>query len=422
MAGAAAAGAVGVTALAASPAAAAGVMQVDFVNTGSATTELSSTVAGVAALFGTNTSGTAGSIGVLGAASGTGTGTQGSADTGNGVFGSANGAGVGVLASSAGGTALKVLAPTATAGSHMLLQPHSTIVGSPTADPHVVGELWVDANADLFQCVGGATPGSWAKVGLIGRATDGDAMSIGEFNQCQSQTVLVTNVDGTGFVVSNQFSGAIGIKAESTTGAGIGLLGVCNTGYGLVASGGVAPLQLEPSADAGAPTTGPHQRGELYVDNAGSLYLCTVSNTPGTWTKLNGQFGGTGGLTPLAAPFRVYDSRIGQPNPSGSPQGKLAFNATARTIDCSMPVPAGATMILFNLTVSGTLRSKGALLVWPAGVPQPNASSINWTTAGTNLANAVTSACDVSRHVQVRCVASAGCSTDFILDVIGYYL
>jgi hypothetical protein len=34
----------------------------------------------------------------------------------------------------------------------------------------------------------------------------------------------------------------------------------------------------------------------------------------------------------------------------------------------------------------------------------------------------LTSACNASQHVDVAIVAGAGASTNFILDVIGYYL
>lgn len=36
----------------------------------------------------------------------------------------------------------------------------------------------------------------------------------------------------------------------------------------------------------GAPTSGSHQRGEMYVDGAGSLFVCTASGTPGTWRQV----------------------------------------------------------------------------------------------------------------------------------------
>jgi hypothetical protein len=62
--------------------------------------------------------------------------------------------------------------------------------------------------------------------------------------------------------------------------------------------GGQAPLLLAPGATQGAPGSGTHSQGELYIDNQGELYLCQAGNTPGPvkWTKLSGSTGST--ITP----------------------------------------------------------------------------------------------------------------------------
>ncbi len=76
---------------------------------------------------------------------------------------------------------------------------------------------------------------------------------------------------------------------------------------------------------------------------------------------------------------------------------------------------------MFNLTVTNTAGS-GALAVVSASAPDPTTSRINWFASGQILANGLTSACDGSQDVKVKCVASAGGSTHFILDVTGYYV
>jgi hypothetical protein len=58
------------------------------------------------------------------------------------------------------------------------------------------------------------------------------------------------------------------------------------TGYGAELAGAKAPLRLDPGQAAGAPTSGPHQRGELYVDSQGHLFLCLADGTPGTWREV----------------------------------------------------------------------------------------------------------------------------------------
>ncbi len=162
-----------------------------------------------------------------------------------------------------------------------------------------------------------------------------------------------TGVKGTGRVgVDGTSSGASGIGVRATTGTSgavavqanpsvTGSVGfeVNSPGTGVVgvkARGTRAPLLLVAAAGVGAPT-GDHEAGELWTDSAGDLYLCSLGGTPGTWTKLNNQGAGVGGLQLVNPPVRVYDSRPGQPA-NGNPQGTLAF-PSSRTINCSSAVP-----------------------------------------------------------------------------------
>ncbi|MEJ7655126.1 MAG: hypothetical protein WKH64_18215 [Chloroflexia bacterium] len=36
----------------------------------------------------------------------------------------------------------------------------------------------------------------------------------------------------------------------------------------------------------GKPTTGAHLIGELFLDRAAALWICTASGTPGTWRRV----------------------------------------------------------------------------------------------------------------------------------------
>ena len=40
---------------------------------------------------------------------------------------------------------------------------------------------------------------------------------------------------------------------------------------------------LVPATTAGAPTTGTHATGEVYVDSAGVQFVCLVGGSAGTW-------------------------------------------------------------------------------------------------------------------------------------------
>jgi hypothetical protein len=46
---------------------------------------------------------------------------------------------------------------------------------------------------------------------------------------------------------------------------------------------------LKPGASLGKPTTGTHQKGEIYMDRAGALFVCAAGDgtTVGTWRKVN---------------------------------------------------------------------------------------------------------------------------------------
>ena len=120
-------------------------------------------------VFGTSVDGTgvagsgSGQFGVGVSCSGTLNGLQASSPNGNGVYASANGKGVGVIANSDdglggefhGGKAPIRLAPAATAGA-----PNAA------TGTHKRGEFYVDANGQLFFCTVDGTPGTWKRVRL----------------------------------------------------------------------------------------------------------------------------------------------------------------------------------------------------------------------------------------------------------------
>lgn len=109
--------------------------------------------------------------------------------------------------------------------------------------------------------------------GVAGRNT-GDSGSgvLGEGRGRGKAGVLGRNADAGG--VGVQAQGATGIDAE---GAG---------GYGGQFRGGRAQLRLVPGATPGSPTTGTRAKGEIYMDRAATLWVCTMGGTPGTWVRL----------------------------------------------------------------------------------------------------------------------------------------
>ena len=89
-------------------------------------------------------------------------------------------------------------------------------------------------------------------------------------------------------VNSNTAGVAYGVFGRSNAPAGIGVGGHSDSGYGASFGGGLAPLRIEPASSRGAPSSGNHQTGELFVDNLGDLYFCkTGGNGPAAkWVKL----------------------------------------------------------------------------------------------------------------------------------------
>jgi hypothetical protein len=78
----------------------------------------------------------------------------------------------------------------------------------------------------------------------------------------------------------------IGVDASAN---GTAVAGISNNEYGGFFGGKQAPIRLVPASTAGAPTTGTHRKGELYIDNQGSLFLCTadsLNGNAGTWKKV----------------------------------------------------------------------------------------------------------------------------------------
>jgi hypothetical protein len=112
----------------------------------------------------------------------------------------------------------------------------------------------------------------------------------------------ISGVDGTGVLGQGGRWGVhgisgygIGVHGSSTKGHAIsgegfgsthaGVHGRNPNGYGGQFDGGKAQLKLNPKKTTGRPTSGAHIKGEIYMDSAGTLFVCTANGTPGTWRR-----------------------------------------------------------------------------------------------------------------------------------------
>ena len=280
-------------------------------------------------------------------------------------------------------------------------------------------------------------------------ALDGEAMRVGFFHPqtrtttlsygvaAASQGALVTDsstamlrvetnhLDSTAINAVGSYYGIVGDGAET------GFIGF-NGRYNFVAGASEkAALRLIPvnSIGAVAKTAPPsrvdfHFPGEIDTDANGDLWFSVEGGTPGRWRKLAGAT--TAGAFHAINPVRVYDSRAAAPTPGALTGGSDRIvsvrdarpDATGAVATVGV-VPAGASAVAYNITVADTTGA-GFLSVNPGDATGFSASSINWSASGQLLANGLVVKLDASRNVRV--FAGGAGSTNFIIDVLGYYL
>ena len=251
----------------------------------------------------------------------------------------------------------------------------------------------------------------------------------------------VYGISTTGTGISGDTMGQYGIYGNSSGGtSSVGVYGRSMNGRGLHGYGGVGvyaqSLNVGVSIDAdqtslrfSTAATSPltsgatYQTRDIVVDSAGVIWFCIAGGTPGTWRMLAGP-ATAGAFTPLT-PGRVYDSRrssYGQNGPLGSGQSRTISVGTSYDVNGGNPtlnfVPNGATAVFANVTVVET-TGNGWLAINPGGTTAVSASSINWSASGQILANGISLTLNATREITV--VNGSPGSTNFIIDVLGYY-
>lgn len=189
---------------------------------------------------------------------------------------------------------------------------------------------------------------------------------------------------------------------------------------------GPVPLKLTDSTGSAAPTAASGNVGQFKVVN-GDLWFCsrTASGADAIWRRLSG-VAVAGGFVAIN-PARAYDSRQGAYSVSGLMTSntnrvisvKDAHNS-AGAVTTPNIVPAGATAVTFNVTVTGT-TGPNFLAVSPSSASTFTASTLNWTTADASVANASVCALGGDRELKVFVGDQPG-STHIIVDITGYYL
>ena len=174
------------------------------------------------------------------------------------------------------------------------------------------------------------------------------------------------------------------------------------TGYTITASPGGKTASATGSARS-ATVTG-------LTDGTAYTFTMTATNSVGTSppsAASNTVIPGRGPYTALA-PARILDTRGGT---ALGPGGSLNVQITGQG-----SVPAtGVSAVVLNVTATNTTAAS-YLTVWPAGVPRPLASNLNWT-KGLTVPNLVEVGLGVNGQVSVF---NASGSADVIFDVAGY--
>jgi hypothetical protein len=235
-------------------------------------------------------------------------------------------------------------------------------------------------------------------------------------------TAIAAQCTGAGVGVSAGGASGTGVEGSATSGTGV--VGQTSNGYAgrfefIAPLSPLAQLLLKPdpqTSHVGAPSSGTHQAGELYVDTNAALFYCVGGGMPGIWVA----------QSPLVTitPVRIYDSRTGQ-LPSTPPKSPITNGAT-RDFDVTIAggspsgVPASARAVLGNITIVNA-SSAVYLTIYQTGLsPSPTTSNVN-AAAGVTVANSFTSQVGVSVGTIKITVQCGGGPTDFIVDLFGYY-
>lgn len=336
-------------------------------------------------------------------------------------------------AAAVGGTAAAVVAgqpAAADAGDPLRLGQANTTPTATRSDyagpAEGVGFLFQSGNsfntgsAERGAAVGAMTVNAKQPNGVYGYSTVKAADTVVDANAVQAGAAGVVG-HATG-------EGAIGVRAMSDKGSAVRADGET---YGAELSGKLAAMVVSPTTFL-QPTqsTEFHRGGEFYA-RAGSdsglaveLFFCTVGGTPGTWVKIAGP-GQPGGFRAIT-PARAYDSRRPTPSPGVLAGGskRVVSLAQARNLETGAAlgslVPTGATAVAYNVAVVNTTGS-GFLAVVPGSTATTfGAATINWSTSGQVLNNG--SIVQVFSQPDVTVFAGGTGSTDFVIDVTGYWI
>ncbi len=284
-----------------------------------------------------------------------------------------------------------------------------------------------------------ATAGSLAATATPAAATSG-FMQYGVMNNTDALTSISSTAPNGGFLVNDNAANSGSNYATTTFGVNMGGLLAQSIGReAMTATSTDGPALRTRSINGPAlrlfadrtdvPTVaadGSFIAGDLLTDTSGRLWYCTASGSPGSWRLVSG-YASAGTFCPVV-PFRAYDSRKPQPIPGPLAAGNnrvidvsKSRNPVTGAVIANDAIPVGSMAVAINLTITDTAGSGGWLGVTTAVQLNVTTSTINWTAPGQTNANGAIVSCP-DRLIRVVCgPAGGGRSTDFIVDVTGYW-
>jgi hypothetical protein len=244
-------------------------------------------------------------------------------------------------------------------------------------------------------------------------------------------TFLATNT-GTGNAVNGVINNASSLRAAvagSTNGPGPGVVGA--GGIGVEAAGTSAQLYLVPPiSKVGAPTTGAHFTGEVFVDTPGAIFQCVgdgdfATATHPVFVRI--------GLNPIS-PVRLVGTGTGQGGGLNAYAGHtIAGGGTlvvklAGTLDPPVsqpsPVPIQASAVVFTLlAIQATSTTDPiAITIYPADVASaPAAYSIYARTSAASTEVTAKLGVGGGNAGKVKIFNREPDPVDVYVDVTGFY-
>lgn len=223
--------------------------------------------------------------------------------------------------------------------------------------------------------------------------------------------VAVVTLECGGTLVSNELAVEVTGLADNTISASSGVYANSANNFASVPDAGAGATYAW-SITNGTIASGQGTRNIRYT--AGSFGEVTLGVTINNGCEVNGQVyvpimtrpeGAS--LLYLVTPCRVIDTR-----------GNAVADGSTRTLAvgglCNVPV--GATAIAVNITAIAPATT-GYAALYPSNVPWPGSSTINYRAGRTRANNAVV-AIAPDGTVNLR---NVGATTDFIIDVTGYF-